>query len=93
MDVYRTKDPKENTGFSLDWALEPGETLTENLGWLVVPALDGLRVRGSDMTDDRTVAFLTGGVAGKLYHVSQRVKTSTGRVLSGAMLVRVREGG
>jgi len=95
MDVYRTKRPEEAAGFPLDWALEPSETLAEDLGWLIVPQEpDGaaLTLRAGVLEAARSVAVLAGGRAGHLYHVSQRVRTSLGRVLSGAMLLRVVEG-
>ena len=96
MDAYRTKRPGEERGFALDWPeLGPGETLAEDLGWLIVPQeLDAaaLTLAGAALEAARTVATLAGGRAGHLYHVSQRVRTSLGRTLSRAMLVRVAEG-
>lgn len=96
MNAYRTKRPDEAESFALEWpALEPSEVLAEDLGWMVVPAEpgpDGLSIAGEAMEAARSVAVLTGGRVGHLYHVSQRVRTSLGRVLSGALLVRVAAG-
>jgi hypothetical protein len=96
MDVYRTKRPSEAKGFALDWQeLEPSEVLTEDLGWLIVPQeLDAqaLTLASSALEAARSVAVLAGGRAGHLYHVSQRVRTNLGRVLSRALLLRVVEG-
>lgn len=96
MDVYRTKRPGEVKGFALEWSeLEPAEVLTEDLGWMIVPdEMDGaaLALAGSALEAARSVATLTGGRPGHLYHVSQRVRTSLGRVLIRAILLRVTEG-
>lgn len=93
MSGYATKRPGEETPYALDWSeLEAGETLAEDLGWLIVPQeLDAqaLTLVSASLEADRSAAVLSGGRPGHVYHVSQRVRTSAGRVLSRGLLVRV----
>ena len=93
MTAYRTKTPDEEREFALDWdELETGETLDADLGWMIVPdELDpqALAVVSVSREGARSAAVVRGGRPGHLYHLSNRVRTSLGRVLSRAVLVRV----
>ncbi|MEM1313855.1 MAG: hypothetical protein AAGI51_04820, partial [Pseudomonadota bacterium] len=83
MTVYVTKRPDETQDYALDWTeLAPGEALAEDLGWMIVPQEiepDALTLAGSSLAETRSEARLSGGRAGHLYHVSNRVRTSEGR--------------
>ena len=93
MTVYLTKRPEADREVSLAWdELHPGEAVAEDLGWLIIPQeLDAAALRLTACWTDavRSVARVAGGRAGHLYHVSARVRTSAGRVLSRATLLRV----
>ena len=93
MTVYVTKRPDETRDYAFDWTeLEPAETLAEDLGWMIVPQEiepDALTLAGAVQQAARSVATLAAGRAGHLYHVSNRVRTNLGRVLSRAVIVRV----
>ena len=79
----------------LAWlGLKPGETLAESLGWTVTPqeaAADALRLAEGGLGGARSEAVATGGRPGHVYHVSHRVRTSEGRAVSRAFLLRVVE--
>ncbi|MEM6438138.1 MAG: hypothetical protein AAF763_00360 [Pseudomonadota bacterium] len=93
MTVYVTKRPDETRDCAFEWTeLKPAETLTEDLGWMIVPQSfepDALTLTAAAQRAARSVATLTAGRAGRLYHVSNRVRTSLNRVLSRAVIVRV----
>lgn len=96
MTDYLIKRPEEERPCALDWAeLEAGETLAEDLGWLIVPQeIDeqALTLEATSLGEASSSAVLKGGRPGHVYHVSHRVRTSEGRVLSRGALVRVVSG-
>ena len=93
MSRYVTKAPVEERDVTLDWdGLDAGESVAEDLGWTIVPQeLDpeALTLLSASRNGTRSTARLGGGRAGHVYHVAARVRTSAGRVLSAAVLVRV----
>jgi len=93
MTDYVSKRPDEQRDYALEWPdLEAAEVLTEDLGWQIVPqetAPDALSVTAAAQEAARSVATLSGGRPGHLYHVSNRARTSLGRVLSRALMIRV----
>lgn len=96
MSEYVTKAPAEERPFAVLYAeLAPGETVTEDLGWTVVPdEMDALAlsVASSTQAGATATAVLKGGRPGHLYHVANRVRTSDARVLTRGLLVRVTAG-
>lgn len=81
MTVY-TKDPDAIIDWAIDWGqdyLQEGETI-QSSEWLVEPQEDGgIAVDSESHTATATVVFLSGGVVGNVYRVTNRVTTSSGR--------------
>lgn len=95
MTEYLIKAPTEERRCALDWfGLRPGEAPECSLGWTITPQEDGpgaLRLREEALGERRSTAVLSGGRAGHVYHVSHRVRTSEGRAIARAFLLRVVE--
>lgn len=93
MTAYLSKRPDETREYALEWdELGPAEALAEDLGWMIVPQEldpDALTLEGAELEPTRSVAVIAGGRAGHLYHVSARVRTTRGRVLGQAVMLRV----
>ncbi|SET83419.1 phage fiber-tail adaptor protein [Oceanicella actignis] len=92
MSSFVTKTAAEMRRFVVDWPLEPGETLEGAPGWFVIPQeLDtqGVRVAAVRDLGARSEVTLAGGLAGRLYHVACRARTSAARVLTRGFLLRV----
>ena len=93
MNGYHVKNPDDATEMVLDWAaryLEPGETITADLGWQVAPVVTGgLTAVSASNTATTTTATLNGGRAGDAYLVAGTVQTDRGRELSRSITVRI----
>lgn len=77
--------------FTHDWAdsyLQTDETLLQST-WSVDPA--GLSIDASSHTAARASVTLSGGTAGAIYRVSNRVTTSDNRVEERAIAIRVQQ--
>ena len=95
MTEYLTKSPAEERPYAVLHELEPGETVVEDLGWTIVPDemdAQALTLASSSRSGATATAVLAGGRPGHLYHISNRARTSAGRVISRALLVRVTAG-
>ncbi len=92
MIEYLTKRAEEARPFWLRWELGPGERVVDDLGWMIVPQETcgaGLEAGEAATLGAFSSVVLKGGRDGHLYHVSNRVRTSGGRVLSRALMLRV----
>lgn len=83
------KDPNSTIDFAVDWAewLNTGDTVTTS-SW-EVPS--GLTVSSSTVTNNVARAFLTGGIDGVDYLVTNRVTTQGTRIEDRSILVQVRQ--
>ena len=93
MGDYLTKRSDEPRPVALAWqGLAPGETVREDLGWMIVPQemdAEALVLVCANCAGEASTAVLRGGRAGHVYHVSNRVRTSADRVLSQGLMLRV----
>lgn len=93
MGDYLTKRRDETRPVALAWrGLEPGETVRDDLGWMIVPQemdAEALVLVCASCGDAASTALLRGGRAGHVYHVTNRVRTSADRVLSQSLMLRV----
>ena len=89
----RTKDPDSVLDWKVDWAgyLQEGETITDSQ-WLVGPEEDGgISLGKKDHSETAAKAFLSGGIAGHVYRVTNRITTSFDRTDERSLMVRVVE--
>lgn len=81
------KDPAAKKDYAVDWALWlAGDTIAVST-WRA----PGLTVETSENTPSRALAWLSGGVAGAEYTVTNQVTTAAGRVEERSFVVRVEE--
>ena len=87
------KDPGATIDYAVAWSAGylAGEQIAESV-WSVAPdSSDGVSVLLSRIESGRTVATLTGGRAGLVSHVTNRVRLSDGRSDERTLVVRVEE--
>ena len=93
MSAYLSKTEDEITEHVIDWSagtFATGETIAADLGWAVTPdEAGGMTVASTASTTTATSAFLSGGLPGSAYQAVSRVRTSAGRELSQALVIRV----
>lgn len=87
------KDPGTRIDFEFGWAnaYPDGQAVVAS-GWTVSPVEDGgivVAAAGHDLT--RATVTLSGGVAGRVYHVTNLVTLSDGQIDERSMTVRVEE--
>jgi hypothetical protein len=85
------KDPEAMLDYSVDWGAEylSGDALAQS-SWTVIPAETG----GVSIVSDRfdllvATAQVAGGVAGRLYRLTNHVVTAEGREDSRSIMLRV----
>jgi hypothetical protein len=85
------KDPEATLDYSVDWGSEylSGDALAES-GWTVSPIEDGgLTVVGGQFDLLIATVQVGGGVAGRLYRLTNHVVTGEGREDSRSIMLRV----
>jgi hypothetical protein len=87
------KDPAAQLDYAVDWG---ADYLTDDLlidsGWAVAPAEEGgvaVTADGHDATVARVT--VTGGIAGRLYRLTNQVTTSCGRRDARSITIRVEQ--
>ncbi len=83
------KDPRATVDYSVDWAAGylDGNTVTAS-AWSVAPE-GGVAVVADATSATRTAATLEGGLAGRVYRVTNHVTLSDGRQDSRSLTVRI----
>ena len=86
------KDPAAALDYAIDWGadyLGEGDTLTES-SWSVDPdEPGGVALEGSDFGGRLSSVQASGGIAGRIYRLSNRVVTQSGRVDERSIVLRV----
>lgn len=82
-----TKDPDDILDYSFDWTawLATNETISTST-WLNSP---GITVNSSTNTAQIATVWLSGGVSGNPYTVTNRIVTNQGRQVDRTMTIRV----
>jgi hypothetical protein len=90
--TFLLKDPDAVLDYSIDWGadyLGDTDTLAES-SWSVLPdETGGVAIAASDLGDTVATVTVGGGVAGRIYRVSNRVVTQAGRVDERSIVLRV----
>jgi len=85
------RGPGAELDHGFDWAelgyLEPGETIIES-NWALDPGLT--RITSSIIVGTKTVVWVSGGVVGQDYVITNSFRTSAGRSDSRSHLLKVR---
>jgi hypothetical protein len=87
------KDPGTRIDFEFDWgAAYPGGQAVVASDWSVAPLEDGgVTVIGSAHDLMEVTVTLAGGIAGRVYRVTNRVTMSDGQIDERSMTLRVEE--
>jgi hypothetical protein len=85
----RKKDPDATLDWVWDWNewLDEGETITNSQFFTTV----GLVISQQANTSKTATVWLSGGTAGQVYQVTNRITTSTGRIDDRSITIRVVE--
>lgn len=94
---FYLKDPGARIDYTVDWAAGylAGDTIATST-WTVAPEEpDGIAVaeatQGAGQAAGRAAATLTGGIAGHVYRVTNRVVLTSGRSEERTLVIRVDE--
>ena len=86
------KDPAAALDYAIDWGadyLGAGDALSES-SWSVDPdEPDGIAIAGSDFGARLSSVQASGGLAGRIYRLSNRVVTQAGRTDERSIVLRV----
>lgn len=88
MANWPDKDPNEKLDYTLNWtaALIDSDTIQESL-WTVPSGL----VSGLESHDDtKCVIWLSGGVDGEKYAISNKITTVAGRIMERSVTLKVK---
>lgn len=81
------KDPDERLDYTIDWTARlDGDTIQSSV-W-VIPS--GLSNYDDSFTNISATVWLTGGIAGQEYEVTNRVTTAAGRIMDQTVRLPVR---
>lgn len=85
------KDPEAALDYVVDWGAEylNGDTLVQS-SWEVIPAeTGGIAVDGSSFDEQVAKVTASGGLAGHLYQLTNRVVLASGLIDSRSIVLRV----
>jgi hypothetical protein len=87
------KDPAALVDYAIDWTGGYlGDQVINGSVWRVTPQeADGIAVHSSAILPGKTIATLSGGLIGHLYHVTNTVNFSDSRSDERTLVVRVEE--
>ena len=88
MSVVATKAPAENKDYALDWSADLGTDTIASSQFSISPT-GGTSVTQTGNTNTQTTVWITGGVAGTFYDVTNTVTTTAGRVLTKTFKLQV----
>lgn len=90
--TFLLKDPQAVLDYAIDWGaqyLGDGDALADS-SWAVLPdEVDGVAIVGSTFGDRITTVNVSGGIAGRIYRLANRVVTQSGRVDERSVVLRV----
>ena len=90
---FYLKDPGARIDYTVDWAAGylAGDTIATST-WTVAPEEpDGIAVAETAQAAGQAAATLTGGIAGHVYRVTNRVVLTSGRSEERTLTIRVDE--
>ena len=93
MSGYILKAAGQDATCAMDWRrgyLGSDETVAADLGWTIYPQTQAeLTVVAQSLDATRSTAWFAGGAPGRVYMISSRVRTTQGRVLERALVLRI----
>jgi len=88
--MVRLKDPQETIDYAFDWSdfLATGETISAS-SW--TSSSTSLALGTVAATTDTTAAFVSGGVNGDVYRLTNKITTNQTRIAERSVIVRVED--
>ena len=88
-----TKDPDAVLDYSIDWSawLPTGDTITASTYTVNSDAADAIVVDDTSFNTTTTTVWLSGGVAGQTYTVTNHITTSAGRQDDRSLTIKIKE--
>lgn len=86
-----SKDPAANLDYAIDWTDWLGADVIAASVWSVAPPAGGLAAGVSSFTDRIARVWLSGGAAGQVVRVTNRITTGLGRIDERSFNVRLVE--
>ena len=89
MSCVFTKDPDATLDYQFDWSdwLPSGDTISSSS--LIIP--NGLTLESESNTTNQVTAWLSGGVAGTDYTITNRIVTVAGRTDDRSAVIKVED--
>jgi hypothetical protein len=88
MSQQFTKDPSATLDYSIDWSKWLADDTILTSEW-TVPT--GLTQMAASNTTTKATVWLSGGTAGQIYTVTNRISTAGGRTDERSIIIRVAE--
>ncbi len=85
------KDPAASLDYQVDWTDWLGADVISASTWTVASPAGGLSAGASSFTDTAAKVWLSGGTAGQVVRVTNRITTSIGRIDERSFNVRLAE--
>ncbi|WP_262694478.1 phage fiber-tail adaptor protein [Kordiimonas aquimaris] len=92
MTLY-LKDPQSTVDYSVDWTtwLVAGEAITST-EWSITPSDTSAPTLGNIIDGDTVQGvYVSGGIAGRRYHLTCRIETDAGRQADRSLSLRIME--
>lgn len=92
--TFHLKDPKAVLDYAIDWGAEylGTQELLASSDWTAVPEEPGgITVAASDFDTRTSRVKASGGIAGQIYRLVNRVTTSASRTDERSLVIRVEE--
>jgi hypothetical protein len=87
---FYLKDPESRVDYAIDWSGHLGGQAIADSLWSVTPAeAGGIGVEASSFDPGGSAARLSGGVAGHVYSVGNRITLTDGRIDERSITLRV----
>ena len=81
-----TKDPQATLDYTIDWSAWLGTDAIATSTWVLDA---GITQANASMSGAQATVWVSGGVAGHLYSVTNRITTAAGRTDDRSILIRV----
>lgn len=87
------KDPNDVLDYSLDWHLRlvEGDAISASLWFTDSASSPGLEMDSDSFDGNSATVWLSGGLAGTTYIVTNRVTTTDGRVMDQSVKLKVKQ--
>ena len=93
MLAWPTKDPDDVLDYTLDWSLRlvTGDDITTSVWFTDSATSPGLEMDSDTFDGNSATVWLSGGIPGTTYIVTNRVTTNAARIMDQSVKLKVKE--